>query len=866
MEQLLDRLTQAAPDGIDVDGLVRIAGEAVPPLWPLDSAIAVNPLAGFEHQEFTKALQDGARLFDARPTLATALWQGVAKRGDIDPDALRQVTITRLGGLHTAFEMIGADRSRFDLLMARLNPADDRLPSQALIAAARLAAPSEDLAPRRQSASPCERAGEEMLGYGRAIVAKWCGAFFDRSIACAGMPYRELGLYRSVLKLAAYDPDFWRFGGEDAPALVASASTDPRTAIEQSLIALGLEGSRRPDLLRVLVARLPGWAGHIRWHEAHEDDESLARHPAAMADYLALWLLVERACALRTIETSATRNSGALAERAAALAAQVGFDAAAFAALPPESRRELYRIAGLSDAELGMVWMEAAELTYRDRLVPQLERACSKLADLPRIRPAAQIVMCIDVRSEPFRRAIEAHGPYDTFGYAGFFGLPIATNAPCGDRRARLPVLLGPAYDLALVPAGQPGRESLHRSRRASSIGSALAELKFGAATSFATAEALGPFAAVASVVKTMFPRLAKRMAARDRNALAPVIDRHGCASGLPLQARIDAARGLFAATGMARRTARLVLLAGHGGEATNNPYASALDCGACGGHAGGVNARAMAAVLNDPAVRAALAHDGEALPADTVFIAGEHNTTTDTVAIFDVESVPASHRDELELFKADLDLASDENRRWRALDLGWTGKGAFDAAAHWGEVRPEWGLARNAAFIVGPRALTRDLDLEGRAFLHSYDWRTDADSSALTLILTAPMVVAQWINCQYLFSTLDNERWGAGDKTTHNVMGGIGVVQGNGGDLRVGLPRQSLFRDDGSPHHVPQRLLTVVHAPLSKVEDVIAAQPILQRLFGNGWVQLVVIDPATGRAKRWRPDAEMTEAEAIAA
>jgi uncharacterized protein YbcC (UPF0753/DUF2309 family) len=88
-------------------------------------------------------------------------------------------------------------------------------------------------------------------------------------------------------------------------------------------------------------------------------------------------------------------------------------------------------------------------------------------------------------------------------------------------------------------------------------------------------------------------------------------------------------------------------------------------------------------------------------------------------------------------------------------------------------------------------------------------------------------------------------------------VVGGIGVVQGNGGDLKVGLPRQSLFADDGQPFHVPQRLLTVVLAPPERVEAVIAANDILQRLFGNGWVQLVVIDPATGKAARWRADSE---------
>lgn len=253
-------------------------------------------------------------------------------------------------------------------------------------------------------------------------------------------------------------------------------------------------------------------------------------------------------------------------------------------------------------------------------------------------------------------------------------------------------------------------------------IGAALAELKTGTATSFATAEALGPFAAIASMLKTLLPRVAAAIGGGKRNMLAPVLERSGVASGLPLPARIDAARGLFAATGMSRRTSRLVLLAGHGGEAVNNPYASALDCGACGGHAGGINARAMAAVLNDPDLRAALAAEHDAIPEDSIFIAGEHNTTTDVLTIFDVDAVPATHGAELEQLQADLKAASDAHRGRRAVNLGWTADGAFASAVHWGEVRPEWGLARNAAFIVGPRKLTKSIDLQGRAFLHSYD------------------------------------------------------------------------------------------------------------------------------------------------
>ena len=251
------------------------------------------------------------------------------------------------------------------------------------------------------------------------------------------------------------------------------------------------------------------------------------------------------------------------------------------------------------------------------------------------------------------------------------------------------------------------------------------------------------------------------------------------------------------------------------------------------------------------------MADHGIAIPATTWFIAAEHNTTTDEVVIFERHAVPQSHRADLEALTASLAKAGQANRQRRAVLLGRTADDLLTGALHWGEVRPEWGLAGNAAFIVGPRALTRGIDLDGRAFLHSYDWQADTDGAALTTILTAPMVVAQWINCQYLFSTIDNDHYGSGDKVTQNVVGGIGVLQGNGGDLRVGLPRQSLFTDDGTPFHVPQRLLTVVLAPFERVERVVESNDILGRLFGNGWVTLVVIDPRTGKAMRWRRDNE---------
>ena len=160
-------------------------------------------------------------------------------------------------------------------------------------------------------------------------------------------------------------------------------------------------------------------------------------------------------------------------------------------------------------------------------------------------------------------------------------------------------------------------------------------------------------------------------------------------------------------------------------------------------------------------------------------------------------------------------------------------------------QTRPEWGLAGNAAFLIAPRHRSRGVNLEGRSFLHDYDSTQDSDGSVLELLMTAPMLVTHWINWQYHASTCDPTRLGSGNKVLHNVVGGtLGVFEGNGGDLRIGLSRQSLH-DGERWMHAPLRLTVVIDAAKQVIETIIEKHTIIQQLLDNSWLHLWCFEPS---------------------
>jgi uncharacterized protein YbcC (UPF0753/DUF2309 family) len=657
-------------------------------------------------------------------------------------------------------------------------------------------------------------------------VSQHCAAYFDAGQARWHPPVAESGddgLYRSWLVRVAADRGLdWPQGRQASVAAIERLPRDAMAAIGQALAQLGVPEDGQAPCLTAWLLDLNGWAAACAWQR-----------------WQARWSGADDA---RLVELLAIRACWDALFADALPAAAVRNWAQAWSAIETAVAAERVR------QHAGWQRMEIQERQVQAGLIGAMSRPATNEP----VAPSVQAVFCIDVRSEVFRRALEAADPtIATRGFAGFFGLPI-DHRPLGTdwRQPQLPGLLAPTLTVDEQPAERSLAQALVERRHARLAAAASWDGWRGMPTAgFSFVEACGVVYA-GSLLRASLPRTdaqpdwSRAGLQRDEAcALRPRL-------ALDAEAGAALAQGVLRAMGLVDGFAPLVLLCGHGGQSANNAHAAGLDCGACGGRSGEVNARALAALLNDAAVRKALGARGLVIPDGSWFVAGLHNTTTDEVTLFETDAAPPSHAHALDVLGRTLAAAGDAVRAERAPGLGLPAAPAQallrrmrERAAHWAETRPEWALADNAAFVAALRARTQGLNLGGRVFLHDYDHRLDADRNVLTLILTAPVVVAHWINLQYLTSTVDPQRQGAGNKLLHNVVGGgVGVFEGNGGDLRIGLPWQSVH-DGERLRHTPRRLSVFVEAPREAIDAVIAAHETVRRLVENGWLHLLAIE-----------------------
>jgi uncharacterized protein YbcC (UPF0753/DUF2309 family) len=643
----------------------------------------------------------------------------------------------------------------------------------------------------------------------------WAAGYFDEGQALWCAP-RGKSAYAAWRAIATHDLTPEITGLSNFALHVSEAPETAPAVVERIVARLGLEADAAETYFHQMLMTLGGWAQYARY--ALWQAELAGGADETITDFLAIRLIWEEALFL---------CYGAVIDDAWASVRTAH-------AAP---------VAPTRDGAIDAILQEAAERSAQRALAQILA------GDAPQAlndRPALQAAFCIDVRSEVFRRALESLDPrIQTMGFAGFFGLTTAHRRFASDvEERRLPVLLNPA--LRSCSGGADVHAKDQASRFKARAKRAWGRFKLAAVSSFAFVEATGPI----YVGKLLTDALGLRDA-RPPSDPPPRLD-----PALDAAAKIKTAETVLRAMSLTRDFARLVLLAGHGANVVNNPHASALHCGACGGYSGEVNARLLASLLNDAEVREGLSRNGVEIPHDTLFVAALHDTTTDDVTLYHEDHPFADHRVDFEQARTWLASAGKIARTERALRLP---RAASEAALHrrsrdWSEIRPEWALAGCQAFIAAPRRRTVGKSLQGWAFLHDYDWKQDKSFGVLELILTAPVVVASWISLQYYGSTVAPDVFGGGNKLLHNVTGGIGVIEGNGGLLRVGLPWQSVH--DGERYaHDPLRLTVCIEAPRQEMSEILGRHAGVRALFDNGWLHLFALDEAGRMAWRYAGD-----------
>ncbi len=784
-----------------LDAAAEAATRAIPPVWPLASSVAVNPFLRQTGERLATAGARLARVGGIRLTMPRRWYVQKIDAGDITDEDLAE-----------ALAFAPAARRPADVAALKAAAASPAPAPRALATIADLAA---------------DVSGIDWPGLIADRIGAWAAAYFDEGQALWAAP-RGTGAYAAWRAFAIHDltPETIGLGG--FAAHVAGTPETAREAIARAAARLELSDASLTTYFHQLLTTLVGWGQVARYRLWQAE-------LAGAADDTPLQML-----AIRLVWEEA------LYERYA------GKIAGTWAYVCDEHAAP---VTATADLVIDEILQEAAERAAQRGLAATLAMPSPTPSGR---RPALQAAFCIDVRSEVFRRALEGVDPnIQTMGFAGFFGMFAAHRRFASDvTELRLPVLLNPT--VTTCSGGPDDAAADQKSRFTARAVRAWRRFKLAAISSFAFVEATGPVY-VAKLVRDAMGRDAPPVP----NDPAPRPD-----PALSLETRLAGAEMVLRAMFLTENYARLIVLAGHGARVVNNPFASALHCGACGGYSGEVNARLLASLLNDHDVRKGLAGRGLVIPDDTLFVGALHDTTTDEITLYDADHPSPVHAEDLKKARAWFSAAAKVTRGERALRLprAKDERTIPPRSRDWAEVRPEWALAGCKAFIAAPRKRTAGRSLEGRAFLHDFDWQQDKERGygVLELIMTAPVVVASWISLQYYGSTVAPQVFGSGNKLLHNVVGGIGVVEGNGGVLRTGLPWQSVH--DGENYaHEPLRLSVCIEAPCEAMTDILRRHEGVRALFDNHWLHLFQIDEAGRLASRYAGNLEWTALNAAA-
>jgi uncharacterized protein len=877
----LDRLRRA----------VEQAAHLLPVQGPIGVFVHHNTLHAFEHLSFEEAVIQAAQRFDAEPYMSEAAYRAELSRGriqlvdvdavlDREPDSLIFARLSR-GSLRRAMITPGVREFDGATIIWRTEQGDlakdFRRPAlRALFDAcfARALAHEEEPTPPRPV--------DEVI---HPWLIRLCSVFLDQGTAYWPMPDREKGFYECVRTLFSCQGGMfpkYLVGLDDEFEKQELLSFSASDAVLDYLESQSFREAEWPEILQTELLALPGWAGLM--HRLKKDP-ALAPHkilPCSLMDFLAVRLTMSRVAQRRGAAETVPQESPLKTQEKRRLSRSARiYDAARVLRL---SAGEINR---LSESEWsafvnevkafnGLERRRILHLAYERWHEREILRGLASHRKYRGLfdqkgRPPAQVFFCLDEREESMRRALEETDPrVETYSAAGYFGVAVDYKGIDDPHGAALcPVVIKPEH--AVVERPKPEDSALLETRRwrrrilgllmRNSFVSSKTLLRGWLSTS-----ALGLLSAVPLIGHLLAPRryallrdwlnreflpeprtelTLMRNTKRSQSAVA------GLLTGFAPQEKTERVASVLRPAGLVRGFARMVVILGHGSTSLNNPHESAHDCGACGGRRGGPNARLFAAMANRLEVRERLREDGIDIPEDTWFVGGYHDTCSDDVELFDLDSVPATHQPDLESIRNSLDQARAQNALERArrfessrpdVDAAQSLRHVEERSEHLAQPRPEYGHCTNSVCIIGRRSLTRGLFLDRRAFLVSYDASQDPDDHSISALLAAAVPVCAGISLEYYFSFVDNDRYGCGTKLPHNVTGLLGVMDGHASDLRTGLPWQMV------EIHEPLRILFVIETTPNRLDKVINASASLMQLVENRWIRLATIDPVSGR------------------
>ncbi len=732
--------------------------------------------------------------------------------------------------------------------------------------------------------------GEDSDELVNQVLIRFCAPFVDQGFAHWTLPHREKGFFKAfceLYRLPGGPPERWLQGLPQELTRVVESGYGPTESLMESLELLGISESEWPDFIPASLVALRGWAGLIWQMDVRGDRVALPTPAGSLLEFLAVRLILERVALAYVAQQSlnyggplaglrdatrgriADRNTNSVDQRAFLvfqLAQFLGWSPPALDHLSkPEWSAIVSEMEAFDGLERRRMFHHAFERRFRiqslDALSVHTKRPASRVPS-----PRFQLISCIDTREVGFRRHLEEVAPeVETFGTAGFHCVPIYYRG-AGDAHfsTLCPIVIRPKHWVVEDVVYTLDEQSRSRAKTRRALGTASHSLHVGSrsmARGAILTAGLGVLASIPLVARVLFPRWAGQIRRTASRFVAPPpmtrlrLERTSPTAGpeegqigFTVEEMANIGERALRDIGLTSGFARLVLFIGHGSFCLNNPHKSSYDCGACSGGAGGPNARALAAMLNDPRVREILAGRGLQIPNDTVFLGGLHNTCADHFTFYDLDLLPQSHFQDFKAADQTLDEACDRNahERCRRFDSAPLNQ-SFEAARRHVEgrsedlaqTRPEFGNATNALCIVGRRQRTRGLYLDRRAFMQSYDpTQDDAEHNILARILGAVVPVCSGINLQYTLSYIDSPGWGSGTKLPHNITSLLGVMDGAASDMRTGLPWQ------GVEIHEPLRLLFVIETTPDAILSIMQRNPVIDRILRNGWAQLALLNP----------------------